>query len=363
MKAAALAPIAGSSLGFYLPLAVVPLFAHASSAGLATGAFLVATVLFELVTPRIVARLGYRLTLAAGLVLLGAPALLFLRYDAPALIVAVNAVRGIGFAIATVAGGALTASMVSASRRGQGVALIGVVSGVCSLVAMPLGMWLAGRYGFGLVFALTAAAPTAALLALPSLPRTAPPPSGERHALRPVVRPAVVFAACTSAAGVMVTFLPLAVSGAQASIALLVQPAVATAFRWLAGRIGDRRGQARLLIPGMLLSVAGMGALALVGSPTAVLAGSAVFGAGFGILQNATLTMMYASVPLSAYSGVSAIWNAAYDLGMAVGAIGVGLVVSSTGFPLAFLLTAAAMVPALALCGRRPAEVPELLAA
>ena len=45
-------------------------------------------------------------------------------------------------------------------------------------------------------------------------------------------------------------------------------------------------------------------------------------------------------------------WNAAYDLGMAAGAGTVGLVAALTGYPLAFLCTAAAMLPALLLAGR-----------
>jgi predicted MFS family arabinose efflux permease len=364
-----LVSIVGCSIGFYLPLAVVPLFAEAagsrSSAGLSTGALLAATVLFELVTPRIVAHLGYRWTLALGLLLLGAPALLFLRSPSVSLIVAISAVRGVGFAIAVVAGGALTAALIPDQRRGEGLALVGLVSGVSSVLALPLGMWAAGRWGFGIVFVLTAAAPLAALVTLPALPRH-DAPADRRHATmrglrnRQLMRPAMIFATCTSAAGVLVTFLPLAV-GRPASwvapVALFVQPAVATAARCFAGRFGDRRGQSTLLVPGVILSIAGMAALAAVGSPATVVAGAAVFGAGFGILQNTTLTLMYARVPASGYSTVSAIWNAAYDLGMALGAIGVGLLVTVVGFGPAFLLTAATMVPALFLA-RREAAAP-----
>ena len=43
--------------------------------GQATGALMLATVVAELVAPRVLARLGYRATIAAGLVLLGVPAL------------------------------------------------------------------------------------------------------------------------------------------------------------------------------------------------------------------------------------------------------------------------------------------------
>jgi predicted MFS family arabinose efflux permease len=56
---------------------------------------------------------------------------------------------------------------------------------------------------------------------------------------------------------------------------------------------------------------------------------------------------------------VSAIWNAGYDLGMAVGAAGVALLVSTVGFSWAFLLTGLAMVPALVLARRESATEPD----
>jgi MFS family permease len=359
MKTAALAPIAGASLGFYLPLAVIPLYAgSARAAGLSTGAFLLATVLFELVTPRIVGRLGYRRSLALGLILLGGPALLFTRDCATPGVVAANAVRGIGFAIATVAGSALTALLVSQRRRGEGVALVGLVSGVASLAALPLGLWAAHRYGYPPVFAATAAAPLLALFALPFLPATDIAGHDGRPGRSPGWRLPLIFAACTSAAGVLVTFVPLAVAAGVAPIVLFVQPAVSTAARWIAGRLGDRHGQSTLLAPGLILAVTGMAALAATGSTTLVLIGAAAFGAGFGVLQNVTLTMMYARVPRSSYSAVSAIWNAAYDLGMAAGALGVGALVPSLGYPTAFLLTAVTMLPAFALIRTRAVVSP-----
>lgn len=65
------------------------------------------------------------------------------------------------------------------------------------------------------------------------------------------------------------------------------------------------------------------------------------------MLQNTTLSLMYARSPRGAYDAVSAIWNAAYDAGMGAGAMGIGLVVAHTGYPAAFGLTAALVVPAL----------------
>jgi predicted MFS family arabinose efflux permease len=138
----------------------------------------------------------------------------------------------------------------------------------------------------------------------------------------------------------------------MAAAALAAQLTVATAARWFAGRLGDKYGPARLMVPGLLLVTAGMAAVAAIDAPAAVLGGSVVFGAGFGVLQTASLAMMYARAPRGGEDAVSAIWNMAFDLGMAAGAFGAGLVVSPLGFPVTFVLTAALILPALAIVRR-----------
>jgi MFS family permease len=351
--------VIGSSISFFLPLSVVPMYAKSAGsdagAGLATAALLLTTVAFELITPRLVSKLGYRWSLTIGLVLLGGPALALLAPPNPALVIAVSMVRGAGFAVVTVAGGALTAALIPAERRGEGLGLMGIVSGVPALVALPAGVWVSTHYGFAPVFVVTAAAALLALVVVPALPglETATDgASGVAARLRDwgVLRLSVVFGASTMVAGVIVTFVPLAITGrsaAVAAIALFVQPSAATVARWVAGRLGDRVGHSRLLCPGVLASAAGMAAIAATHTPVLVVAGAAVFGVGFGLLQNASLALMYARVPQNGYSAVSAIWNAAYDAGMGVGALGIGLVVGFTGYPVAFLSAAALAVLAL----------------
>jgi MFS family permease len=376
--------IIGSSVSFYLPLSVMPMFARASGAstgaGLVTGALLLTTVLFELITPRLLARTGYRVSLGVGLFLLGAPALALLVSSASAVIIGVSILRGAGFAVTTVAGGALTASMIPQERRGEGLGLVGIVGGIPALVALPAGVWVAVHWGFQPVFVVTAGASLLALTVVPGYPGLAARPGGDQargsraRGMRArlsqgqgsrgngvlarlrdpgLLRPAGVFSASTLAAGVLVTFLPLAVAGRSAWVAtaaLFAQPAASTLARWAAGRAGDRRGHTGLLIPGVVLSAAGLAALAATGSAALVIGGAAAFGVGFGLLQNATLTLMYARVPADGHTAVSAIWNAAYDTGMGVGAIGMGLIAGYTGYPGVFLLTGlltlAALLPA-----------------
>ncbi|WP_251057360.1 hypothetical protein [Streptomyces sp. ISL-94] len=63
-------------------------------------------------------------------------------------VLAVCFLRGLGFALTVVAGGALTASLIPAERRGEGLALMGIMSGVPSLLGLPLGVWPASEVGY-----------------------------------------------------------------------------------------------------------------------------------------------------------------------------------------------------------------------
>ncbi|MFK0107365.1 MFS transporter [Streptomyces sp. NPDC091217] len=377
----------GAMVSFFLLLSVVPAYAAEAggggAAGIATGSLMLATVLGELATPRLVDRYGYRVTLMAGLFLMGAPALVLPVSSQVAWIAAVCLLRGLGFALTIVAGGALTATLIPPERRGEGLAVVGLVSGVPSLIALPLGLWLAGHAGYGataVTGGMAALVTTVSVLGLPDRERPTTPAGGAGRdassgsgadtgagAGRPVrderplgvvrglgtgalLRPVLVFGATATAAGILVTFLPLAVGRASSGVvpvALFVQPAAATVTRWLAGRLGDRHGSARLVLPGLLLSAAGVLVTAATGVPAAVIGGTALFGAGFGVAQNATLALMYARVPASSYGTVSALWNLAYDGGMGVGAAGFGVLAGLTGYPWAFAATAVLMLGAL----------------
>jgi predicted MFS family arabinose efflux permease len=351
----------GALTSFYLLLSVVPLYAtsvgaRGIGAGLATGALMLSTVVAELGTPRLMARFGYRPVFAAGLVLLGAPALALPASAGMAAILAVCVVRGLGFAIVVVMGGALVASLVPPGRRGEGLGLYGVVTGVPSVVALPLGVWLVGHIGYPPVFVAGAVAALLGLAVVPRLPDHRPEPTqsvGVLAGLRTpaVVRPAIVFSATAMAAGVVVTFLPLTITGASgnlAALALLAQAAAATLSRWWAGRHGDRHGAARLLMPGVVAAATGMLVPVLVGGSAAVVVGMVLFGAGFGVTQNASLALMFDRAPTSGYGMVSAVWNLAYDGGLGVGAAGFGVVAALTGHSPALVLTAAVVLAALA---------------
>jgi len=368
--AAALLSSFGALTSFYLLLSVTPMYAMSAGAGsagagLVTGSLMLTTVLAEFASPRLLGRFGYRAVFAAGALLLGGPAPALLLPHSMATIIAVSIARGIGFGLATVVLGALVAASVPAERRGEGIGLAGVVACVPAIVALPSGVWLAQNTGYVVVIAITAVSALAPLAATPWLADPASQqaeagpaddsPNGLLGSLRSggMLRPGLVFAATTVAAGVVASFLPLAagVSAGVATLGLFAQALTATASRWWAGRRGDRHGHAGLLIPGLLTAAAGMASLIWVSAPVVVIAGMCLFGIGFGIAQNTTFALMLDRAPASGYGTASALWNLAYDAGYGTGPIVFGVFVAHTGYPAAFALTGllilAALVPAV----------------
>ena len=176
------------------------------------------------------------------------------------------------------AGYALTVSLIPPQRRGEGLALVGVVSGVPSVTCLPLGV------GWPRTWATGPCSWRAAWLRWPGWPGAVAPAVGTgrgpvhgdpgRDAHPGPNRPALTFSAAAMAVGIVVTFLPLAVARTGvAALALLAQPATAIGGRWLAGRYGDRRGPAVLLAPGVLVAAAGMAMLSLTAVPARSLPG------------------------------------------------------------------------------------------
>jgi MFS family permease len=364
-----------SLTSFFLLLSVMPMLvvaagAGSSAAGLMTGALLVGTVAAEAVAAPAIGRFGCRAVLAAGAVLLGAPALVMLAREPQSVMVGVSLVRGLGFGLCGVVTGALTARLLPPERRGEGLGLLGIVSGVPAIVALPAGVWLAGHHQAPAAAATAAAVGLLPLAVIRWLPggrearRTdradhtdrndhingngqMPDDPGVGWTAGGALRLPLIFAAATIAAGVLDSFLPLVkgIAPNLASAALLVQAIAATLSRWQAGRRGDRFGHARLLIPALAVAALGLAVVAALGSPVVLFAGMALFGAGFGVIENATFALLIEQLP---EAKASALWNLAYDAGYGAGPAVFGLICVRTGYPAAFGLTGAlilAVVP------------------
>ncbi|MEU1802858.1 MFS transporter [Streptomyces sp. NPDC019937] len=350
----------------YAPLlSVVSLWSAEGGSGLggvgaATGVTMATTVGIQLVMGRLLRRYGLRRILAAGALLLGLPTFAYPVSSGLEWVLAVSAVRGVGFGMITVAGSALVAELVPPGRRGRAVGRYGIAVGLPQVVCLPAGVWCAQQFGFTAVFVVTGAVSVLAapLTGLMSGERVGEETSSGRESsgqggtshtpggLRPLAGPWAMLIVSACALGGMASFLPLTLEGdATAPAALFVLSAAVIVGRWAAGAFNDRAGSGRLLVPGVLacaLGTAGVaGAAAGLPAP-AVLASVAagLYGLGFGALQNDTLVMMFHRAGPQGHGVASAVWNMAYDAGTGIGAVAVGVVSQVVGVDGAFAAAA-----------------------
>jgi MFS family permease len=144
--------------GYSLLLPVVPLWvarggSGAFGAGASTGVFMLLTVLTQTLVPWLLRRVGHRWVLGTGLLLMGAPAPLLALSAALPFVLSLAALRGVGFGLVTVCGGALLAELVPPAEHGRASARYGLAVGVPQLVLLPVGVGIVDHLGFPLVLA------------------------------------------------------------------------------------------------------------------------------------------------------------------------------------------------------------------
>lgn len=368
-----------------IPLAVIQQGGSESLAGLSTGVFMAATVITQAFTPLLIRKVGFGPVLALAGLMLGLPALLYILDMSPATLLAVAILRGIGFGSVTVAEAALIAELVPPRLMGNSSASLGVAVGLSQLLSFPFGLWLFDTHGMATVFivaAIYASIGAAAAYWLPSRARAAvgssdssvsdaspaqPTSDQAIHAPQPApVRaptwklaavPGLAIGAIATGFAGFSTFLAPAVESVDASVAAIVAAAGLSVLggmqmlgRVVAGRSATRTGQpGRLAALGLASGVAGTTLAGILiafvpgGTPLMMgaFAAAALFGFGFGIVQNEALLMMFDRLPREKTTLASALWNMTFDSGTGVGAVVLGVVASALSYPAAFWCAAA----------------------
>ncbi|WP_129790803.1 MFS transporter [Sphingosinicella sp. CPCC 101087] len=351
---------------FYLPLSAAPLHAAGQGgnfgAGLVTGVLMGGTVLGEIVATRLIARLGRRLTAALAMLALALPGFAVFGGDL-VLVAAACLVRGVGLGIVLVVAGGLAATLAPLARRNEALGIYGLSAALPAILFVPLGLWMMAQGSASLVAGATMAFGLAGLLGLSVFPPRAEPGGNTvgRVDWAAQVWPATTLAAGAVTAGVVITFLPLVVGHSETLLvegALLLHGLAAALSRLAAGRHGDRRGPMGPVLFGLVATVTGAVLLGISSGNLAVLVAITALGAGFGLLQSGSLTLMLNRAPKGQEDAISAAWNIAYDTGLGFGAVGFGLLANPFGYGGAFLLLAGLILPLVAPFARASARRP-----
>lgn len=362
LKASTTVLVVGA-LGFssmYVLFTVIPVKASEISgslgAGLATTIFMVFTIAAQFATPSLLKRVRAHHLLAAALLLLGIPSFVYLWHTSmPWLLLGASA-RGVGFGLITIVCTALVSMYAQGGRQGAALGAYGLATSLTGIVAPALGLILLQAWTPAPAI-VAAIVPLAGLLLLGPVRGASPSPisasgrdSGENAGhtqLRHLLPGLAIFLPAAVAYGSIYTFLPLASDVAAGS--LLCFGLGFAVGRLLGGRFVDRWSATHVLAPFVLVGLVGMLGLAISPHSVVEFVFATLLGAGIGGAASGTLAgLMRASRPES-FGFVSTAWNLTFDIGIALGGLGLGLVVGSAGYDGAFRLLVVLFAGALAL--------------
>lgn len=333
-------------LAFYLLLPALPLYVVGplqlgeDSVGLVVGALSLTAVLTRPFVGFLLDRFGRRgwqlgasglfgLTMLGHALLPGLGALLALRL-----------VQGAGWGMVGVASATVAADLVPPSRRGAGMSFYGLAMPLALSVGPMLGaLFLAGA-GFASLFLAAGLLAVAAWWMFVAVRTPVVRDPGARLRLQTAFEgralPLFTFMLplCVGYGG-LVSFAPLDAPrlGFDSAGPLFTAYALGAVGARLAGsRWYDRAGPAGPAAWGTLgVGLAWLG-LGLADGPVSALLAAAFMGLGFGTLMPAYQAMAMDLVPAGRRGATNATIFSAFDVGIALGAVGYGLLVAHTGW-------------------------------
>ena len=342
-----------------LPLYVASLGGTPADNGLSTFIAAGAAVLARVFIGTLADRVGRKPVMLIGGITAAAAPVLYIASQTVPTVLASRAMVGIAIAAFSTGFQALLADLAQQERRGEAFGWGGNSLALSALVGPLAGAWVTAHQGFPTVFGL--AALSGGLCTLATLLIREPmrhveraikrgsPLQGLQEALaqRNVRAAAAALTPLGIAYGATITFWPLvaqehrlATSGAFYTVYALGLLTV----QILAGRLSDRIGRKRVMLPGMLLAGVAFAAIPLARTDAASLVVAFACGAGMGIARTAMDALVLDGVPAALRGAAVAIEFTMNDLWVGLGSALLGPVAGAAGYGAVYLVSGASCV-------------------
>lgn len=292
-------------------------------------------------------RIGLRRTLRLGGVALALFSAGYALIQDYRLMLVLTAVHGLFWSSVLTASAAYMTGMLPPGRRAEGFGYWGLASVLALAVGPPVGFWFY-QLGWMPLCSVMGALNLAVAVIAWRLPKEPPHPPG-RMAAGPVVEWRVLALSGTLllysySYGAITSFAAMyaEASGSTPKGIYLTMVGVAIiATRPFLGRLADRAGYVRLLIPCLALIVAGLMVLVAGGSPLAQALSAVIFGTGYGTAYPVYAAYLLQRVHAARRGAAFGALIAAFDTGIGTGSLATGWIIGVAGFRAGFGVAAA----------------------
>ncbi len=257
--------------------------------------------------------------------------------------------QGIGIACYHTASLAFIGGAAPESRRGQSMAWFQSSFNLGIMLAPILGEYLMDRFGYTTVFvaaSVSAAVSLVTILAVreqrvPDVLGEAPTRRGVKDIRGLLMLVSIAVFAGTATLGSVDAFLALFAEAegiSRFALFFTISAGLLLALRLLAGSLPDRLGTRLTGAVSLVTLSISMVALAFTRTFTGLCVAAVIWGAGFAFLSPSLSALLIDHAPADELGSAFGIYTAAFEGGIAFGAIAMGPVVSWLGYRSAFLL-------------------------
>ena len=343
-----------------LPLYLVGFGASSTVIGAVMAVFTITATIMRVPVGMLIDRVGRKPFLLGGVTLFTAGNFGYLWAPSILSMLPFRVLHGIGWSGCTTAVATLAADIVPQRRRGELIGYAGIASSLAGALGPVIGFALLHRFdypgvffGAGVLLGLSFLLGT--LVPEPTLARHPPPP--RRHWLdtilvKETLRPALAVAFLSFGHGGILTFLPihaLKIGMVNPGIWFAIYAGCVLASRPIAGPISDRVSRRAVIIPGLVLNLAGISLLALVETPFWLMVAAAISGLGTGTAQPALMTVAVDQSPERRRGQSLAQFQFFYDLGIGIGSLTLGALLDFANQNFSVMYTATAGAALLGL--------------
>jgi MFS family permease len=323
------------------PFRILALGGSTFASGLFLGFLTYASAFSAPLTGALVDRAGAKQVLAIAGIAITLFSIAYAVISDYRIMLALVVVHGVFWSGLLTGSGAYMTNILPEKRRAEGLAYWGLSTIAAIAVAPTIGFWV---FHFGWrVMCFEAAALNVAMAciawALPAQPRHAHPPKpGRLIEWRVLILSFTLFLYSFGYGGITsFTALYADANGVTPKGIYLTTLAIAILItRPMSGRLGDRFGYRRVLLPSLLLVAAGLSILVFGGSRWQLIASAIVYGVGFGTAYPVFAGYVLRHVGPDRRGAAFGAILACFDTGIGTGSTTMGWIIGRYGFAAAF---------------------------
>jgi len=270
------------------------------------------------------------------------------------LLAVLRVIHGVTWAVSTTSVGTAITDIIPDSRRGEGMGWYGMAMTIAMAIGPMIGLWVVQNYSFhGLFLLATLLSFMAVVLSLiTKMPFTPQKEKGKIQLFeKSVLSITIVVFFLSFAYGGITTFLPLFASSIDVNPGtfFFVYAIALTIVRPISGKLLDKYGEVFIILPALCITILAIVVLTISNGLTGVIIAAALYGVGFGSAQPALQAAMLTIVDPSKRGVANASFFTAFDLGIGLGAILLGVVSQMFGYRILFVGSAISGLIALIL--------------